>query len=116
MAKKEPTPVEQLNIPARALADATIRCRARWTRRRPPTRRLRLGNRRRRRNRDEAAASVRGADPASVPGPVEAPGAASISLGSGVATPVLLHEVRPQYTSDAMRAKIQGTVLRRSAS
>jgi protein TonB len=32
-------------------------------------------------------------------------------LGSGVATPVLLREVKPQYTSDAMRAKIQGTVL-----
>ena len=26
-------------------------------------------------------------------------------------TPVLLREVKPQYTSDAMRAKIQGTVL-----
>jgi periplasmic protein TonB len=31
--------------------------------------------------------------------------------GSGVLTPVLLREVKPQYTSDAMRAKIQGTVL-----
>jgi periplasmic protein TonB len=31
--------------------------------------------------------------------------------GSGVTNPRVLHEVKPQYTSDAMRAKIQGTVL-----
>jgi protein TonB len=31
--------------------------------------------------------------------------------GNGVSLPVLLREVRPQYTSDAMRAKVQGTVL-----
>jgi TonB family protein len=31
--------------------------------------------------------------------------------GSGVTLPRLLHEVKPQYTSDAMRAKVQGTVL-----
>src|SRR6185312_9021040 len=31
--------------------------------------------------------------------------------GNGVSLPQLLHEVKPAYTSDAMRAKIQGTVL-----
>jgi protein TonB len=31
--------------------------------------------------------------------------------GSGVTLPDLLHEVKPAYTSDAMRAKVQGTVL-----
>jgi TonB family protein len=31
--------------------------------------------------------------------------------GNGVTNPRLLREVRPQYTSDAMRAKVQGTVL-----
>jgi protein TonB len=31
--------------------------------------------------------------------------------GSGVTTPVLLREVKPSYTSDAMRAKVQGSVL-----
>ena len=31
--------------------------------------------------------------------------------GNGVLTPVLLREVKPQYTAQAMRAKIQGTVL-----
>ena len=30
--------------------------------------------------------------------------------GSGVASPVVITEVKPQYTADAMRAKIQGTV------
>ena len=31
--------------------------------------------------------------------------------GNGVTLPVVLREVKPQYTSDAMRAKVQGTVL-----
>lgn len=31
--------------------------------------------------------------------------------GSGVSTPRVLREVRPQYTADALRAKIQGTVM-----
>ena len=31
--------------------------------------------------------------------------------GNGVTTPRLLREVKPAYTSDAMRAKVQGTVL-----
>src|SRR5205085_3190476 len=30
--------------------------------------------------------------------------------GNGVTTPVLVKEVKPQYTSDAMRAKVQGSV------
>ena len=31
--------------------------------------------------------------------------------GNGVTLPLLIKEVKPAYTSDAMRAKIQGTVL-----
>jgi TonB family protein len=31
--------------------------------------------------------------------------------GSGIENPQLLHEVKPQYTADAMRAKIQGIVM-----
>jgi periplasmic protein TonB len=31
--------------------------------------------------------------------------------GSGVLNPRILREVKPQYTADAMRAKVQGTVL-----
>jgi protein TonB len=30
--------------------------------------------------------------------------------GNGITTPVLLHEVKPNYTGDAMRAKLQGVV------
>jgi protein TonB len=33
------------------------------------------------------------------------------AAGNGVTTPVLLFEVKPQYTADAMRAKAQGSVL-----
>jgi periplasmic protein TonB len=31
--------------------------------------------------------------------------------GSGIESPQLIHEVKPQYTADAMRAKIQGSVI-----
>jgi TonB family protein len=31
--------------------------------------------------------------------------------GSGVVNPRIVREVKPQYTSEAMRAKVQGTVL-----
>jgi protein TonB len=31
-------------------------------------------------------------------------------IGNGVTTPVLVHEVKPNYTGDAMRAKLQGVV------
>lgn len=31
--------------------------------------------------------------------------------GNGVTLPVVLREIKPQYTADAMRAKVQGTVL-----
>lgn len=31
--------------------------------------------------------------------------------GSGIVNPMVLREVKPQYTADAMRAKIQGTVI-----
>ena len=37
-------------------------------------------------------------------------GGGAYRLGSGIVSPVLRHEVKPQYTADAMRAKIQGTV------
>lgn len=30
--------------------------------------------------------------------------------GNGVSNPVLIHEVKPNYTADALRAKVQGTV------
>jgi len=45
------------------------------------------------------------------PGSGGGTGGGVYKLGTGVTTPVLVHEVKPQYTSDAMRAKVSGTVL-----
>ena len=39
------------------------------------------------------------------------PGGGVYRPGNGVTLPRVLREVKPQYTSDAMRAKVQGTVL-----
>ena len=44
------------------------------------------------------------------PGSGGGTGGGTYRLGSGVTTPQLVREVKPQYTSDAMRAKIQGEV------
>lgn len=38
-------------------------------------------------------------------------GGLTYQRGSGITSPRVLREVKPQYTSDAMRAKVQGTVL-----
>jgi len=45
------------------------------------------------------------------PGTGGGTGGGAYRPGNGVTLPRVLHEVKPQYTSDAMRAKIQGTVL-----
>ncbi len=44
------------------------------------------------------------------PGSGGGTGGGVYQIGNGVMTPVLVQQVRPQYTSDAMRAKIQGLV------
>ena len=46
-------------------------------------------------------------------GPGEGPGAGDVHTAGvgGVSDPTLIREVRPNYTTDAMRAKIQGAVL-----
>jgi TonB family protein len=85
ITKEEPTPSVQLEIPAKNMASATE----------------------------------------SLPGAVDVTGPPSLSQGSGsggtgggayrpgsgVTTPILVREVKPAYTADAMRAKIQGSVL-----
>ena len=38
-------------------------------------------------------------------------GTDAVKPGNGVSTPLLLREVKPAYTADAMRAKVQGVVL-----
>ena len=88
-AKVDPNPVEQLNIPAKELAAALD--------------------------------SLPGAIDAPAGPPTASQGSGSgggagtgtgsgIGPGNGVTTPVVLREVKPQYTSDAMRAKVQGSV------
>ena len=111
-AKNEPDPVEQLNIPAKSLA-AAQRLAARRDRSAARTADAR------RRDRAAAAAPAPAPAPASVPGTGSGLGPGSgggtgggvYQPGNGVTLPRVLHEVKPQYTSDAMRAKVQGTVL-----
>ena len=70
-----------------------------------------IGQRRRRRAREPAPASARARDRASGPASGGGTGGGVYRPGNGVTLPRVLREVRPQYTSDAMRAKVQGTVL-----
>jgi TonB family protein len=54
-----------------------------------------------------------GRGPGSGRGPGEGPGESDVYTAGvgGVGNPTLVHEVRPNYTVDAMRAKIQGVVI-----
>ena len=67
--------------------------------------RRRRGHRHRHRRRSGHRARVL------VPGSGGGTGGGVYRPGNGVTLPRVLHEERPQYTSDAMRAKVQGTVL-----
>jgi len=44
------------------------------------------------------------------PGGPDGTGGAVYQVGNGVTVPVLIRDVKPQYTHDAMRAKVQGSV------
>ena len=44
------------------------------------------------------------------PGGPDGTGGESYRPGNGVTVPVLIRDVKPQYTADAMRAKVQGSV------
>jgi periplasmic protein TonB len=110
-AKNEPNPVEQLNIPAKSLAAATesmpgiIEAPPG-----PPTLSQGSGS-----GGGAGTGVGSGIGPGSGsglgPGSGGGTGGGVYRPGSGVTLPTLLHEVRPNYTSDAMRAKVQGTVL-----
>jgi TonB family protein len=45
------------------------------------------------------------------PGTGGGTGGGAYKPGNGVTLPTIIREVKPQYTADAMRAKVQGTVL-----
>jgi TonB family protein len=108
--EKEPNPVAQLNIPAQTLASSmnslpgAIEAPAG-----PPT--LSQGP-----GRGGGAGTGTGTGIGSGTGSGLGPGSGggtgggAYQLGTGVTTPVLVREVKPQYTSDAMRAKISGSV------
>jgi protein TonB len=110
-AKNEPNPVEQLNIPAKSLAAAAeslpgaIEVPAG-----PPTMSQGSGT-----GGGAGTGTGSGIGPGTGsglgPGTGGGTGGGAYRPGNGVTLPRVLNEVKPQYTSDAMRAKVQGTVL-----
>jgi TonB family protein len=109
--KKEPDPVAQLNIPAKSLAAAQDSLPgAIEAPPGPPTLSQGSGS-----GGGAGTGTGSGIGPGSGsglgPGSGGGTGGGVYRPGNGVTLPRLLHEEKPQYTSDAMRAKVQGTVL-----
>lgn len=109
IAKNEPNPVEQLNIPAKELAASQDSLPGAIAA--PSALTLSQGSGS---GGGAGTGTGRGIGPGTGsglgPGSGGGTGGGAYRLGTGVSTPVLLREVKPQYTSDAMRAKIQGIV------
>lgn len=110
-AKVEPNPLDQLNIPAKTLSSgADSLPGAIDAPSGPPTMSQGLG-------RDGGAGTGAGPGIGSGSGSGLGPGSGGgtgggiYQPGNGVTLPRILREVKPAYTSDAMRAKVQGTVL-----
>jgi len=111
LVKDEPKPVEQLNIPAKSLAAAAesmlgiVEMPPG-----PPTVSQGSGV-----GGGAGAGSGAGIGTGTGsglgPGMGGGTGGGAYRPGNGVTLPRVLREVKPQYTSDAMRAKVQGTVL-----
>src|SRR5438128_2550968 len=110
-AKKEPDPVAQLNIPAKSLAAAQDSLPgAIEAPPGPPTLSQGSGS-----GGGAGTGTGSGIGPGTGsglgPGSGGNTGGGVYRPGNGVTLPRVLVEVKPQYTSDAMRAKVQGTVL-----
>jgi TonB family protein len=110
-AKTEPNPVEQLNIPAKSLAAAQESLPgAIEAPPGPPTLSQGTGS-----GGGAGTGTGSGIGPGSGsglgPGTGGGTGGGAYRPGNGVTVPRVLHEERPQYTSDAMRAKVQGSVI-----
>jgi TonB family protein len=111
IAKKEPDPTEQLNIPAKNMASAAESLPGAIEAPPAPTT-LSQGS-------GTGGGSGTGTGSGIGPGTGSGLGPGSgggtgggvYRPGNGVTLPRLVKEVKPQYTSDAMRAKVQGTVL-----
>jgi periplasmic protein TonB len=109
--KVEPNPVEQLNIPAKLLAASTDSLPGTIeTASGPPTLSLGSGS-------GGGAGTGTGSGIGSGTGSGlgagfgGGTGGGVYQPGNGVSLPRIIREVKPAYTSDAMRAKIQGAVL-----
>ena len=110
-AKKEPDPTEQLNIPAKlTMAGVESLPGAIDAPQGPPTLSQGPGS-------GGGSGTGTGTGIGSGTGSGLGPGSGGgtgggvYRPGNGVMLPRVLREVKPQYTSDAMRAKVQGTVL-----
>src|SRR5215471_381678 len=109
--KNEPNPIEQLNIPAKNLADAQNSLPgAIEAPTGPPTLSQGSGS-----GGGAGTGSGTGIGPGTGsglgPGSGGGTGGGVYRPGNGVINPRVLKEVRPNYTSDAMRAKVQGVVV-----
>jgi periplasmic protein TonB len=98
---KEEPPVEQLNIPAQTLAAAPVASPGALTNN-PDTTSTGSGS---------GTGAGAGQGSGLGPGFGGGTGGGAFRPGNGVNLPQPLKEVKPQYTADAMRAKVQGTVL-----
>ena len=110
LTKKEPDPVEQLNIPAKQLASAADSLPgAIDAPPGPPTLSQGSGS-----GGGAGTGTGSGIGPGNGsglgPGSGGGTGGGVYRPGNGISLPQLIKEVKPQYTSDAMRAKIQGQV------
>jgi protein TonB len=108
--KDEPNPVAQLNIPAKSLASAVDSLPGQIEAPPgPPTASLGSGS-----GGGAGTGTGTGIGPGTGsglgPGSGGGTGGGVYHPGNGVTTPRLVREVKPQYSADAMRAKIQGTV------
>jgi TonB family protein len=110
-AKEPPPPIAQLNIPAQTLAAATESL--------PGAMEMPLGPPTVSQGSGTAGGAGTGTGTGTGPGTGSGlgpgygggAGGGAYRPGSGVTLPIKLREVKPAYTSDAMRAKVQGTVL-----
>ena len=110
-AKVEPNLIEQLNIPAKTLASALDSLPgAIEGPPGPPTISQGSGT-----GGGAGTGTGSGIGPGTGsglgPGSGGGTGGGTYKPGNGVTLPIVVREVKPQYTSDAMRAKVQGTVL-----
>jgi protein TonB len=109
--KDEPPPIQQVNIPAKSLAAATDSLPgAIEAPSAPPSLSQGSGT-----GGGAGTGAGSGIGPGTGsglgPGSGGGTGGGAYRPGNGVTMPRLLREVKPNYTSDAMRAKIQGAVL-----